>query len=735
MIQVNRANERHLHRLGWVCAAVLLAALGLPMLLYGPPQYDDLGAFHYPLRSFYAQCLRDGEPFDWMPGLFCGFYLTGEGQAGTYHPGHWLLYRTLPLPVAFGIELWISYPWMLVGWYLFIRRHTLRRDAAVWGALVCTFAGFNLLHFVHPNAVGVMAHLPWLLWCLDIACRSHCPRRRRAAEVGCATLLASQMLLGYPQYVWYSLLAAAAYVFYLRREGAAGRWRWLRLAAVMLLGLLLGGVQLLPTYDALRNSQRQFITASYHDPGSLHPLNVLQLLAPYLWHTRVVGQNTHELGLYVGAVPLLLVLVWTTSRGRGRPKLGNAALIFAGLGLLLALGSYGLIFALQRALPIVGAFRLPCRALVLFQLGLGLTAALAWSLFVPAQRWGFVPRWQRWALVVPVAASVLLAAVGPWLWPAYTAAAWKVWAGPALLATGAALLWLVLRGSAWARLALVVFTAADLAVYGMSYAVWRRDAPEVQLPPGLPADGRVVLQMPPAAPGGPYRGNQITALGWRRADGYAGLIPARRLDYTRPAALRAAGVAWIYGQPPRESPAFQPADAGWTRLLDPLPRVRLVWRTLSSTHPAAVTNQLVRHTAVLPADDPPLEARLGGPPGVATLQRDRPGRLEILTRCAAPQLLVVAEAHHSGWRAEVNGRPTPVRRVNGDFLGCVVPAGTSRVELCFQPTSLAWGRALSVLGGAALVLWLVGPLLLEPLRHLRPKNHEHDESLAATAAA
>ena len=34
--------------------------------------------------------LESGDAFDWCPDLFGGFYLTGEGQVGTYHPLHWL---------------------------------------------------------------------------------------------------------------------------------------------------------------------------------------------------------------------------------------------------------------------------------------------------------------------------------------------------------------------------------------------------------------------------------------------------------------------------------------------------------------------------------------------------------------------------------------------------------------------------------------------------------------------
>ena len=132
---------------------------------------DDLGAYHLPLRAFYAQQLKAGEAFDWLPSLFSGFYLTGEGQAGTYHPLHLALYRFLPLGVAFDLELLVSYPLMLAGSYLLLRRWLLRRDAALLGSLAFTFSGFNLLHFIHPNAVAVVAHWPWLLWALDHALR------------------------------------------------------------------------------------------------------------------------------------------------------------------------------------------------------------------------------------------------------------------------------------------------------------------------------------------------------------------------------------------------------------------------------------------------------------------------------------------------------------------------------------------------------------------------------------
>ena len=134
---------------------MLLAALAGPFFAGRVYTADDLGAFHLPVRAFYAEQLARGESYDWMPGLFSGFYLTGEGQAGVYHPLHQLLYRFLPLRAALGWEYLLSYPLMMLGTWLLLRRRLGRGDAAMFGALLFTFSSFNLLHFVHPNAVAV----------------------------------------------------------------------------------------------------------------------------------------------------------------------------------------------------------------------------------------------------------------------------------------------------------------------------------------------------------------------------------------------------------------------------------------------------------------------------------------------------------------------------------------------------------------------------------------------------
>jgi hypothetical protein len=91
--------------------------------------------------------------------------------------------------------------------------------------------------------------------------------------------------------------------------------------------------------------------------------------------------------------------------------------------------------------------------------------------------------------------------------------------------------------------------------------------------------------------------------------------------------------------------------------------------------------------------------------GLATaeLVLDRPGHIEVLTQSPERQLLALAESYHAGWQATIDGRPCPVLRVDGDFLGCVVEAGRHQVDWQFHPRSLRDGALLSA-GGLGLLL-------------------------------
>ena len=103
------------------CSAALFLPLLLPLLIGRVFTRDDLAALHLPFRFLYQEALRRGESFWWTPAYHSGFYLHGEGEAGMSHPLHLLLYRLLPLGVAFNLEIVSTYAALLAGSGLLLR--------------------------------------------------------------------------------------------------------------------------------------------------------------------------------------------------------------------------------------------------------------------------------------------------------------------------------------------------------------------------------------------------------------------------------------------------------------------------------------------------------------------------------------------------------------------------------------------------------------------------------------
>ena len=704
----------------------MLLWMARPLLTGQVPFTGDLLHFHYPLRDFYAGALAAGQPFDWMPSLFGGFYLVGEGQLGGYHPWHWLLYRFIPLDTAFAIELITAYPVLFAGTLLWLRRWCPLSGAA-FGAMLFTFCGFNLSHGVHLNMLAIVAHVPWLLWTIHDVVASSDERRQIRAVAVIGVLTGSQWLLGHPQAVWLSILIEASYAVMLL--AVAPRQTRRRAFGYLLsgkgLGVAIGAVQILPTWHAIEQSVRAIEDPSFATTFSLPPLHLLQLFNPYLFWGRVLRWNEapgagDEFAAYGGAVALVLALWGAASypalRRRAAAtapdRFGVRAAGFGLVGLWLAIGSHGGLYYLQTWLPLVRQFRAPVRYVLFTQLALAVVAAMAMSRLVqmPAQQGSGSRRtlWAPWgAVMVSILSAIWLVASGraPVLTSVQGIAA--VALGPALLATAAALLTVAVRGVRWALVTLVLLAAGDAALYGLGGVVGWHDYLDRRAVLGLLDTDEV-----PAHTGRLMHGgfpNLYTLGGYDVLDGYVAIAPARRLDYRSPRALRVAGVQYVHTefQQVASVPDVEVLARGWFRLLPPLPRARLVTQGLVSEQPAADLESLDVERGALTTHELALTA---GAAGIAAIVRDDPGRIRVHTRADGRQLLVVAEAYDAGWTASIDGVPAPVERVNGDFIGCAVPAGDHDVVLEFRPVHLMVGKVIS-LSGLALALVLVLPLV------------------------
>jgi hypothetical protein len=543
--------------------------------------------------------------------------------------------------------------------------------------------------------------------------------------VGIAVLTGSQLLLGAPQALSYSLFTVALFAVFLAWHRRPTWTFWPSWLAANLLGVAIGGVQVLATRALLTQSTR-----GGFDPllGSLMPSQLAHLLAPDLLSNHLPYLACSE-PLYFGAVPLILALWWIASlRRRGTVsvtgadepleegaanQLGFFALVLGVLSAWLALGKNGYLYYLQTSLPLVGQFRLPGRYFTLVALATSLLAAVACHRLLTDVRLRRQASWRQLCLPwAGVAVALLLALALRIAYPKENGSSIhrNYFAGPLFLGGAALALTTAARGRMLGLYALVALAVTDIEVFSLKAPFWPRESLWGGLPtltefceraeaPPRPVAGRWLedaFEVPH-----PLLFNQSVLQGY-----HGGLEPMKRLDYHTLAALRVANTAWHhlsrYDDKPVSLPGLRRVRERWYEVPDPLPRVRLVSHIQVSQTPATDIEKIDLKSTALVAHSLDLEA---GEPGTAELIAEQSGELCVHVTAPGRQLLVIADSFDPSWSVFVDGQSAPIERVNGDFLGCRIEAGTHEVHFVFRPASIYYGRILSLSGlGIALLL-------------------------------
>jgi hypothetical protein len=724
--------------LAWL---VLWALLLLPVAQGFVPTADDLGAYHLPLRAFYQSSLQAGENWTWCPWIFGGYHLHGEGQIGGDHPLHQLLYRVLPLHWAFGLECWWAYPATFFGMWWWLRQMRFSTGASQVAAIAFSLCGFMTLRIVHTNAVQVIAHLPWLLACLtwlDHRARRSTSLRSLLLPIACSALLTgSQLLLGYPQYVVFSLIAetlwAGALFLRLQQREKAKDTAWIFASGwitAKVLGLLLGAAQVLPTLEYLSLSERVNWTSEQMFEGSWPLLNLTQLVAPYLFTNRVVGQNTHELTIFMGIVPVSLAVLGLVNRPRRSQRaVKGFAIALCAVGLLLALGDMSPLAKVMPYIPVWNRFRFPCRATLLLCLGISLLAALGCQRIIQFAKTSR-PRLENANLTIQFSAterrwmhgllclSILVPIYGSIAWREHVAGWEYALFGPVSIVLAWVVFYFASKATANRRL-LLLAVAGELLLYAGTYDSWQsltnlawniefneHHASRSSQPEHISRS---------IASANATRGNQNIAPHLLRQDGkfgerlnpfatidgYVGVQPRRQLiyDLEHPGALRAAGVTHSHCLNNRsqiETTSLKQSPA--------LARGTLITQTQPAIQPSRRIEQIDMQQVALVADF------LGLVPATAEdrlqleVTTDRPGDIAFDLDSNRDSLLVTTESFHPGWHARVDDSEAPVLRVNGDFLGVRIPASARRIECYFSDNWHTVGRWISLGSLGLLVL-------------------------------
>jgi hypothetical protein len=733
----------------------------------------------FPYLNLVSRLWRHGEVPLWNPFLFNGYPLVAEPQYQTFYPPTLLM----SLLTAFSPRavFWqVVLHQILGGFFTYLLAGLWLRStpARLLAGLVYMLNGCFWARQQHVVTIDTEIWLPLVLYAVERAYRERTPGLQ-ALAVGALALM---LLAGHSQSSYFNLLIIGATTLFLAVEArktspGSGAWRPpLVFCAALGVAILLSAVQLLPTWELTRLSNRsgavpyQVAIAS----GALRGSHLVTFFLPDFYGALTgpyIGPgDVTQSSVYFGVLPLLLVGFALTGT---RQRRVNFLLVMTLLTLLISLGSTGLVsVALYHFLPLFSLFRSPANYDYAFTL---FAALLAGCGLEALQRNDVKPA--RYAVYLAVLGLALVLLVHFAAWPHFGLGDGQMKRGAIVLAAAFAALLVVaaLRGAkripasvcGWVLLAL---SATELVIVGRgamtlgrplpSYTLCEEDPPPVvSMIGGLPGQGCERPAPPVLDPNHAatafrlhidadvYRDSTpvpdvaaMESVGLDRAplhqlyltDGYDPIVLRRHVALQRFVRRLSVG---LYGHPLGQhvlgigrvligqAVKFVLLPGGLIELPDPLPRTYFVERGRFVSDDTAALEALrdpntdLRSEVILEDEGsatPPAPARRWEP---VRITAQSAASLVLEVDAPRPGYVVYSDTFYPGWEAEVNGRPRPILHANHSFKAVRVEAGHNEVRFRFRPASLRRGATLSLV---TLLLGL-GALVFLAIRRRAPR--------------
>ncbi len=413
------------------------------------PLLADLILENYVWKQLLVDAVKDQTLPLWDPYLFTGHPFLANGQHSALYPLTWV-FLVMPIPRAFGVFIVLQLG--LAGVWMYVLGRVIKAGplGSLVAGIVFQFSGFMVVSVVHPMIVAGASWLPLLLALVEctIGRRRFWTQERAVlpwALLG-AIALGLQTLAGHPETTYFVLLVVAGFAGWrlihrsltlsksMRRSEVLSPA--LGVVLIVVLGLVLGAVQLLPFYEVARDSFRQGAVTLQQVLGWAYPVRrLITFFIPNFYGnpthrtltdvfsgqeiragTSALGdtvssfdwgiKNYVEGGAYLGILPLLLAGVavlrpGVAAGGSDGPGLQRNRLVRALLGwirqpyvpLLVALATFSLacmygtpVYALVYVLPFMGQSHSPFRWVFPFTVAVAALAGLGVSAISTACR-------------------------------------------------------------------------------------------------------------------------------------------------------------------------------------------------------------------------------------------------------------------------------------------------------------------------------------------------------------
>ena len=439
-----------------------------------------------PFRVTAAQILRAGHLPLWDPYIFSGMPLFATAQVGILYPLNWG-YLAFSTATATNLMTIATYVVAALGAYLYARQIRASLVGAVITSLVWQFGGTAIGQISHINIVQTAVLLPWVLWSVDRYAERASFRRGGIISV----FIAVQFFAGHQQAFANLLLLVSAYLVVMIVADRELRKRYLTCFGFLANGLLLAAVQILPTFELLRNSERSAATYEFFTSFSMPKRFILAFVAPYvlgggdgrLFRAPYIGPPFYpEMIGYAGVLAIMLGVTALLIKPDVRTRFWASVALIC---LLLAMGGYAplYLYKLIYYVPLLNLFRVPARHLVEVDFALAVLAGRGFTVLSEGRN-GLRARTIALAAALSVFVFTVLAVtlLRPAEFhlaraiPVTFLRAPELFVPVAIAAASAYALWLFARGKRGATALMLAVLLFDLVLWGQTSG-WYVDSP------------------------------------------------------------------------------------------------------------------------------------------------------------------------------------------------------------------------------------------------------------------
>ena len=416
----------------------------------------DAKAHFQPQLQFLANALHTGQSPFWTHNVFGGSPQIADPQSLIFSPALLLAYLE-PAPSFRQLDLYCFALLALAGFsvLMLFRDRGWHPAGAIVAALATAFGGSSIWRIQHTKQIELFAFVMLALWLLERALeRKSMPYGLLSGvagglmimEPGQVAMLGCYLLAGYTLDHWF---------------GQPRFWTSVRetLPALLSAGLvtaLLAAGPILFSFLFVLDSNRPEIPFKEAIRGSLHPASLLTAIVPNLysvrgdlpywgpgslgWPAEWLSMSENMLEVYVGALPILLLLALGFMKGRLWSREIRFFSIAAAALLIYAVGRYTHIFAwLYDYIPGIDLFRRPADATYALGAMVSIASGYALHLIVSGKE---TPDRKTKYVVPGVIAALIALSLG--VAASHDQLDWAVW--PVLLSSAVfAVGWLVLH--------------------------------------------------------------------------------------------------------------------------------------------------------------------------------------------------------------------------------------------------------------------------------------------------